>query len=100
MMLVFLLGLEGTLALQTLLQDRRAAPGWLGMVSLQEPYEDLSLLVLFCIGAIALIWLVSGWSLRHLASASREAAVVGPSNPGHAFRRGVCRVRSVLWWTR
>lgn len=50
-------------------------------IVLREPYQDLSVLLLFSLGAVALIWLVSGWSLRHLALASREAAAVGASNP-------------------
>ncbi len=80
MLLVFSLGLGGALALRPL-EEHRAASVLHGMTLLREPYQDLSVLLPFSLGAIALIWLVSGWSLRHLASASREAAVVGPSNP-------------------
>lgn len=81
MLLVFSLGLGGALALRPLV-EHEAAFGRQGPVLLQEPYQDLSVLLPFGLGAVALIWVVSGWSLRHLASASREAAVVGASNPG------------------
>lgn len=81
MLLVFSLGLGGALAVRPF-EEHRAASGRHGMDSLREPYQDLSVLLPFSLGAIALIWLVSGWSLRHLAAASREAAVVGPFNPG------------------
>jgi len=81
MLLVFSLGLGGALALRPLV-EHEAASGRQGPVLLQEPYQDLSVLLPFGFGAVALIWVVSGWSLRHLASASREAAVVGASNPG------------------
>ena len=81
MLLVFSLGLGGALALRPL-EEHRTASGRHGFVLLQEPYQDLSMLLPFSLAAVALIWLVSGWSLRHLASASREAAVVGAFNPG------------------
>jgi len=81
MLLVFLLGLGGALALRPL-EEHRAASVLRGMNLLREPYQDVSVLLPFSLGAIVLIWLVSGWSLRHLASASRDAAIVGPSNPG------------------
>lgn len=81
MLLVFSLGLGGALALRPPV-EHEAASGRQGPVLLQEPYQDLSVLLPFGLGAIALIWVVSGWSLRHLALASREAAVVGAFNPG------------------
>lgn len=81
MLLVFSLGLGGALTLRPL-EDRIAAFGRYGSDLLREPYQDLLVLVPFGLAAIALIWLVSGWSLRHLALASREAAAVDPSNPG------------------
>lgn len=82
MLLVFSLGLGGALTLRPLEQSLTVLVlGKYGLILLQEPYQDLLVLVPFSLGAIALIWLVSGWSLRHLASASREAAVVGPSSP-------------------
>ncbi len=81
MVLVFFLGLGGALALRPF-EGTPAAFGPQIPGALGEPYQDLAVLLPFGIGAVALIWLVSGWSLRHLASASREAAVVGASNPG------------------
>jgi two-component system sensor histidine kinase QseC len=81
MLLVFSLGLGGALALHPL-EERGGVLTRYGSDLIREPYQDVSVLLPFSLGAIALIWLVSGWSLRHLAAASREAAVVGPSNPG------------------
>ncbi len=81
MLLVFSVGLGGALALRPV-GEHRAAYGRHGMDFLPEPYQDLSVLLPLGLGAIILIWIVSGWSLRHLAVASREAAVVGPANPG------------------
>lgn len=56
--------------------------GGLGML-LQEPYQDITVLVLFSLMILLLIWLVSGWSLAPLRRASQEAAAVGP---GHQAR--------------
>lgn len=81
MLLVFSLGLGGVF-LRPLGDRGIAAFGRYGSDLLREPYQDLLVLVPFGLAAIALIWLVSGWSLRHLAVASREAAAVDPSNPG------------------
>jgi signal transduction histidine kinase len=81
MVLVFLLGLAGSIAMEPLLKYQQCALGWLGTVPFEEPYQDFALLVPLSFGGIMLIWLVSGWSLRDLASASREAASVGPANP-------------------
>lgn len=77
MILVFSLGL-GWAWMPQLFSAAHSAAGRLD----DEPYQDLSVLLPFCLGAVALIWLVSGWSLRYLAAASREAAAVGASNPG------------------
>ncbi len=81
MVLVFSLGLGGALALR-LFEAPQTSLSQPATDLLREPYQDLSILLPFGVGAVALIWLVSGWSLRHLASASREAAIVGASNPG------------------
>lgn len=81
MLFVFLFGLGGALALHPL-EERGGVLTGLGFDLIQEPYQDFSVLLPFSLGAVVLIWLVSDWSLRHLAAASREAAVVGPSNPG------------------
>ncbi len=80
MLLVFALGLGGAMALRPF-EAHRAALGPQGPMLLREPYQDFSVLIPFSVGAVGLIWLVSGWSLRHLALASREAAVVGPASP-------------------
>jgi two-component system sensor histidine kinase TctE len=48
---------------------------------MEENYEDYLVLVPFILGSLPLAWLISGWSLRPLARASREAAQIGPANP-------------------
>ena len=53
----------------------------LGESLLEEDYENLSVLIPFSLAALVLIWLVSGWGLRPLKRASREAAMAGPRNP-------------------
>lgn len=52
----------------------------IGESLLEEDYENLSVLVPFILASLVLIWIISGWSLRSLARASREAAMVGPAN--------------------
>ncbi|MGA7541322.1 MAG: HAMP domain-containing sensor histidine kinase [Steroidobacteraceae bacterium] len=47
----------------------------------EEGSEQLTLIVPFALLGLALIWLISGWSLRPIARASREAAQVGPQRP-------------------
>jgi two-component system sensor histidine kinase QseC len=47
----------------------------------QEGSEQLTVIVPFALLALALIWLISWWSLRPVARASREAAQVGPGRP-------------------
>lgn len=76
MLVVFSLGL----AVEPQLDRHLAALGRFGPNLLREPYQDLLVIVPLSLGAIALIWLVSAWSLRHVASASREAAQIGPGN--------------------
>ncbi|WP_051442726.1 HAMP domain-containing sensor histidine kinase [Mesorhizobium sp. WSM3626] len=49
---------------------------------IREPYQDILVLISSTLCAAALSWIIIAWSLRHLASASREAAIVGPANPG------------------
>jgi len=68
MLFVFGLGLAASLML------RHEGP-------IPEPYQDILVLIFSSLGAAALSWIISAWSLRHLASASREAAIVGPTNP-------------------
>ncbi|MDX8480675.1 HAMP domain-containing sensor histidine kinase [Mesorhizobium sp. VK24D] len=48
---------------------------------IREPYQDILVLISSTLCAAALSWIIIAWSLRHLASASREAAIVGPANP-------------------
>ncbi|MDY7524589.1 HAMP domain-containing sensor histidine kinase [Sphingomonas sp. 10B4] len=80
MLFMFLLGLGGAFALGPLERQAQAIRGT-DYFLFQDPYQDILILLPFSFGAILLIWFVSGWSLRHLASASREAAIVGPGNP-------------------
>ncbi len=77
---MFSLGLGGAFALGPLERQGRALGGAEPFL-FRDPYQDILILLPFSAGAISLIWLVSGWSLRHLAAASREAAIVGPGNP-------------------
>lgn len=46
-----------------------------------EDSEQLFIMLPFVLAAILLIWLISGWSLRPIARASREASGVGPRRP-------------------
>lgn len=62
-------------------QRRLAALTRFGPDLIQDPYQDLLVLVPMGLGTIGLIWLVSAWSLRHLASASRQAARISPTSP-------------------
>ena len=62
-------------------QRRLAALSRFGPDLIQDPYQDFLMLVPVGVGTIGLIWLVSGWSLRRLASASRQAACISPANP-------------------
>lgn len=82
MLLVFALGLWGALTLRTFAQSVvHMIFGRYGFSLLREPYQDILVLIPIVFAAVALIWLVSAWSLRPLARASREAALVGPRNP-------------------
>lgn len=69
MLLVFAIGLSASLMLH---HEEGPVP---------EPYQDLLVLILSTFVAASVSWVTSAWSLRHVASASREAAVVGPANP-------------------
>jgi hypothetical protein len=62
-------------------QRRLAALSRFGPDLIRDPYQDFLMLVPVGLGTIGLIWLVSGWSLRRLASASRQAARISPANP-------------------
>jgi len=77
---MFVLGLTGAFLMGPF-ERQLEAEGAATRILFEDPYQDVLILLPFSLGAILLIWLVSGWSLRHLAAASREAAVVGPGNP-------------------
>jgi signal transduction histidine kinase len=47
----------------------------------EEGSEQLTVIVPFAILALVLIWPITWWSLRPIARASREAALVGPRRP-------------------
>jgi len=47
----------------------------------EEDSEHLLVLAPLAVTALVLIWIISGWSLRPVARASREAALVGPGRP-------------------
>jgi signal transduction histidine kinase len=78
MLFVFTVGLGVERAADKYFQAlERLAPALL-----REPYQDIVMLVPLVLGAVALIWLVSGWSLRGLAATSRQAASFGPATTG------------------
>jgi two-component system sensor histidine kinase QseC len=47
----------------------------------EDPYQDVLVLLVFTAAAIFIIVLISGWTLRHLREAALDAARVGPRNP-------------------
>ncbi len=47
----------------------------------EEESEHALVLIPFALLGLGLIWVISGWSLRPIARASREAARVGPRRP-------------------
>ena len=47
----------------------------------EEDSEHVSVLIVFAVLALGLMWLISGWSLQPIERASREAARVGPQQP-------------------
>jgi two-component system sensor histidine kinase QseC len=47
----------------------------------EEESEHALILIPFALLGLGLIWMISGWSLRPIARASREAARVGPLRP-------------------
>jgi two-component system, OmpR family, sensor histidine kinase TctE len=54
----------------------------------EEGSEQLTVIVPFALLGLALIWLISWWSLRPIARASREAARVGPQYPDMRISAG------------
>lgn len=82
MSLVFALGLGGALMLPPFEQGVvLLVLGRYGPLLLHDPYQDVLLLIPIIVASLALIWVVSAWSLRPLARASSEAAKAGPRNP-------------------
>ena len=80
MAFVFVLGLGGALGLHPFEEHGASLSRYFAGIA-REPYQDLSVLLVFSIVSIGIIWIVSGWSLGGLPAASREAAKVGPNNP-------------------
>jgi two-component system sensor histidine kinase QseC len=58
---------------------KQADPEALAESLIEENSEHYLVLIPFALAAPILIWWISGWSLRPLAQASREAAAIGPS---------------------
>jgi two-component system, OmpR family, sensor histidine kinase TctE len=54
----------------------------------EEGSEQLTVIVPFVLLGLVLIWLISWWSLRPIARASREAARVGPRRPDMRISAG------------
>ena len=54
----------------------------------EEGSEQLTVIVPFALLGLALIWLISWWSLRPIARASHEAARVGPGRPDMRISAG------------
>jgi two-component system sensor histidine kinase QseC len=75
MLLVFVVAVGASSVIDRLAGARAVAPG-------DEPYQDGLVLACFSLAVLALIWVVSQWSLRPLSRASAEAAQAGPRNPG------------------
>ena len=93
--------LLGGLALIAVLHQVEGAHdfgGRLGRVllgdGLPEPWQDLAVLMPGGLVMLALIALVTGWSLRPVLRASEEAAAVGPRNP--SARIGTANLPSEL----
>jgi signal transduction histidine kinase len=78
MLAIFILALATSALLDALeAPAARALPRLLNA----EPFQDALVLACFSLPALLLIWLVSSWSLRPLAIASREARSIGPLDP-------------------
>jgi two-component system sensor histidine kinase QseC len=54
---------------------------------LPEPYQDGIVLGCFAAAALALIWLISSWSLRPLIRASQQARAIGPQDRSRRISR-------------
>jgi two-component system sensor histidine kinase TctE len=56
------------------------APDTLAQSLLDDDYVQLAVIALFVMASLSVIHGISGWTLRPLARASREAAAIGPAN--------------------
>ena len=86
MVLVFILAVALS-ALMDRLESQNPQPA--AALLDREPYQDGLVLALFSLPALALIWLVSSWSLRPLLRASREASLAGPASPARLSKAGM-----------
>ncbi len=56
------------------------APDTLAQSLLDDDYVQLAVIALFVMASLSVIHVISGWALRPIARASREAAGIGPAN--------------------
>jgi signal transduction histidine kinase len=80
MLLVFVLGVGGAIFAWPF-EGKGALLSHFDVNWVEDPYQDVLVLLIFTAAAIFIIVLVSGWTLRHLQDAARDAARVGPRNP-------------------
>jgi signal transduction histidine kinase len=80
MLLIFALGAGGAI-LAWPFEGKGTLLSRIDVNWVEDPYQDVVVLLVFTAAAIVIITLVSGWTLRHLADAARDAARVGPRNP-------------------
>jgi signal transduction histidine kinase len=80
MLLVFALGVGGAIFAWPF-EGKGALLSHFDVNWVEDPYQDVLVLLIFTVAAIGIIVLVSGWTLRHLQDAARDAARVGPRNP-------------------
>jgi two-component system sensor histidine kinase QseC len=80
MLLVFALGVGGAIFAWPF-EGKGALLSHFDVNWVEDPYQDVLVLLIFTAAAIAIIVLISGWTLRHLQEAARDAARVGPRDP-------------------
>jgi signal transduction histidine kinase len=80
MLLIFALGAGGAIIAWPF-EGKGALLSRIDINWVEDPYQDVLVLLIFTAAAIGIIVLVSFWTLRHLADAARDAARVGPRNP-------------------
>ena len=73
MLLVFALGVGGAIFAWPF-EGKGALLSHFDVNWVEDPYQDVLVLLIFTAAAIAIIVLVSGWTLRHLQDAARDAA--------------------------